>query len=76
VTFSAGVQYLRVDPAAIIANQNLQLVRGIFQFQFDAARLGVPERIYQGLACDTVHLISDHWVQGTGLPFRNDSIIN
>jgi hypothetical protein len=45
MSFSSGVQHLRVDPAAVVADDNLQQVTSIFQFNFDAAGSGVPKRI-------------------------------
>src|SRR5205807_614080 len=60
---SPGLQNLGIDSTAIVANRNIQPVRGVFQHDFNAAGLRMPEGIHQGLAADAVHLIANHWFE-------------
>jgi len=43
VPFAPGLQYLEVDPAAVVADKNAQLTGLIFEFNLDPAGSGMPE---------------------------------
>src|SRR6185295_9277847 len=64
VSFAAGLKDLGVHAATVIANQDSELLHGIFDFDFDAGSAGVAKCIYYGFAADTVDFIPDDRMQG------------
>lgn len=59
VPFAAGLQYLEVNPAAVVADENTQLTGLIFEFNLNPAGSGVPEGIHQGFSPNGIKFIAD-----------------
>jgi hypothetical protein len=72
MSVSSRLQHSGIDSATIVADQNPQLARSVFQFHLNATRPGVTERIHQCFPADTVNLIADAWLQWQGLALHND----
>ena len=51
--------YVRVNPAAIVADQNFQLVGSIFQLNLDVAGPGMAKCVEHRLPADTVNVIAN-----------------
>ena len=57
------LQYTRVDPATVVADQNTKAVAGIFDFDFHAAGAGMVECVEDGLAADAIDIVAHQWMQ-------------
>ena len=64
---------MRVNCAAIIADDDAQLVELVFYLDFDPFGSGVTESIDQGLAADAVDFIAYDRVNQTRAAFNNDA---
>ena len=65
---AARLQYMRFDSAAIVAHQNTQTARRIFQFDFDVLRPRMAKCVDQRLSADPIHVVTEQRVQGPLLP--------
>src|ERR1700733_4172585 len=63
---------LRVNPAAVVPHHHAQLAREVLNFNFDAARPGVAERVDHGFPPDQEDLFLDGRLQRPGLPRDKD----
>src|SRR2546428_13231088 len=68
ITFRS--QHSRVDPAAIISNDNAQMPGGVFELDLNIHRTRMPEGIDQCFASDTVDFIADSFTQQAEAPCR------
>jgi tetratricopeptide (TPR) repeat protein len=71
---SAGLQYLGVDPLAIVTHTQTKLILIVPDIHFDAAGSGVCEGVPDHLADDTVDLVLEHWRYVLLLAFAQDAI--
>src|SRR5271166_2696623 len=71
VPVASGVEYLRVDPTAIVAYEKPQMAGRIFEFNLDIARAGVTECVYHRFAADPIYFLADHRAQRLGRSFSN-----
>jgi len=73
VGFAAGVEELRVDACAVVADGYAQFARGIFDFDFDLFGLGMAQGVEKRLAGDQEDLLQDAWVHWFWAPHFCDS---
>src|SRR5688572_23704368 len=59
MAIAPGVQNVRVDTAAVIADQNTQVPRTVFELHFDPLRARMPEGVDQSLTSDAIHLVAN-----------------
>ena len=59
VPFPASPQHLRIDPAAVVAHQDPQLIRSILELRLDMLRSGVSKSVNDSLAANPIDLIAD-----------------
>ncbi len=76
MSVASRTQDLRVDPPAIIANRQPQLLVRVFQLEFDVVRLRVTESVGQRFAADTIDLVADQGVQRSTSAFDGDAKID
>jgi hypothetical protein len=60
---------LRVNATTVVADENAEMFRSIFQFDFDVPCAGFAEGIHQHFTANTVDFIADNWMQRPGPPF-------
>src|SRR5258705_11906774 len=73
VGFAAGVEELRVDACAVVADGYAQFAGGIFDFDFDLFGLGMAQGVEKRLAGDQEDLLQDAWVHWFWAPHFWDS---
>src|SRR5258707_4638557 len=59
MSVASRMQHLRIDPAAIVADDYPKALGRIFKFDLDAAGSGVAECIHPCFAADTIELVAD-----------------
>ena len=72
--FSAGLQYLGVDPLAIVTHPQTKLILIVADLHFDVAGSGVCEGISDHLARDPVDLVLQHWRYVLLLAFDQNAV--
>ena len=76
VSIAPRSQYLRVDPATIVAHQNTQLAGRILQFDLDLLRPRMAKCIDQRFPADSVHFVPEQRAQGPPLTVDNDAKVD
>src|SRR6185295_20103004 len=74
VAGGSGARNVRVDTAAVVANEEPQLARRVFDFDLDRLGARVTERVQQSLAPDPVHFIPHRGIELPGAAFYDDTI--
>src|SRR5579864_3871300 len=69
----AGGDDLRIHPTAIVADENPQVARGVFNFDYNFGGAGMPERIGKSFPADKINLIVSDGPQRTGRALDNDA---
>ena len=63
VGLAAGVEELRVEAGAVVADRYAKLAGGIFELDFDLSCLGMAQGVEQGFAGDQVDLVQYGWIE-------------
>src|SRR5262249_11500444 len=61
VSIEPRPQNLGIDATTIVPHQNPQMAGGILELEINPLRAGMPERIDQRFAADSIHLIAQQW---------------
>src|ERR1700750_742433 len=68
------IQDLRVDSTTIVTHHNSKVPACILYFYFYSIRLSMPKCVYESLAADTIHLVSNSWSQGAPVAVGDDPV--
>jgi hypothetical protein len=60
-------QHLWINASAVVANDNAQLAWQVFNFRFDPAGCGVPQRIQERFSRNPINLLLNCGYQGPSL---------
>src|SRR6185295_5723911 len=60
VAVPAQLDYVRIYAGAIVSNQDFQVFRSVFKFDFDFTSSGVPKGVRQSLANYAIDLIANY----------------
>jgi len=74
--FAPRLQHLGIDALAVVAHQEPEVARRVFEFHLNTRRARVAKCIDECLPADPVHFIAQDRVQRTRLSIHNDSIAN
>src|SRR6266566_3543456 len=73
VTFPSRIQYVRIDPATVVAHEYTQMIPGILNFHHDLCRARMSKRVCQPLSPDEINLVPAGSAQLTGIALDDNS---
>src|SRR6476646_9731358 len=76
MAITTRTDYFRVNTDTVIADQEAQMDRSIFDLHFEIAGRGVPECIHQRFTADAIYVFVDHRLQSPRLTFHQNSKIH